>query len=110
MAGDYAKKNALMTLSESYPTPEAYVSGLLMPPVRERGAIALATGGAPGRCPMAAERARAGSSPSHGAGDAASQPTCEFQDFCNHLYATEPTCYCMAAWKRPTAIAFPVFA
>ena len=92
-----------MTLSGSYPTPEACASGLFFPsfprclrPGRFKGQVE-------GSLPFEAD-------PVWGDPDESTSltgGTCEFQDFCNRVYGTDLSCDCEKAWKRRAGLALP---
>jgi hypothetical protein len=100
------RNNMLRTISGSYPTREAYESGLLLPPLtRAAGhtnrpeAVDAGSGRSLSR--------RSGSGECLAARDHAESSTCEFRDYCNHLYSVEFTCNCATAWKKRAGIALP---
>ena len=86
----------MRTISGSYPTREAYESGLLLPLRHEHaGTDRNPESGRSGKIQPLAARI-----PAEGA-------ACEFRDFCNHLYSPGFTCNCAVAWKKRAGIAFP---
>jgi len=88
------KGGTMRTISGSYPTREAYESGLLLPRTDHAGHGRGLEAGRKGMERLAARNAAEGS-------------TCEFRDFCNHLYSPGFTCNCATAWRKRAGIALP---
>jgi hypothetical protein len=103
--------NTMRTISGSYPTREAYESGLLLP-LREQpiGAPRHSEAGKAGSGSIVSGSGRSGSGECLAARNHAESSTCEFRDYCNHLYSVEFTCNCATAWKKRAGIALPTSA
>lgn len=103
--------SAMRTISGSYPTREAYESGLLLP--FRAGDAGFANGPesrTSGRAGIDSPSGRAASMECPATRNHADGFSCEFRDYCNHLYSVEQTCNCATAWKKRAGIALPTSA
>jgi hypothetical protein len=94
-----------MTLSESYPTREAYESGLFNPSFARSQWLRCCDEHTPDDIDSDSEwdeSRESRTSPGH--------TSCEFRDFCNHMYTVEFTCDCEVAWKKRAGLALPASA
>lgn len=98
----------MRTISGSYPTREAYESGLLLP-LRAQPASPTNRFEAPEAGPGRGNSlsGRTGSMECFAARNHAESSTCEFRDYCNQLYSAEFRCNCATAWKKRAGIALP---
>ena len=95
----------LMTLSGSYPTRAAYESGLFLPSFAQPRALRhYSEYTVPDLDGMASDSTWDEASPCPGADGHSS---CEFSDFCNHMYTAEFACDCKIAWKKRAGLALP---
>ena len=101
------QRTGFITLSGAYPTREALESELLSPSFARTPRL-VRDARAPFSDPLFAvdsmgeELFGCATSAGHDAG-----ATCEFRDFCNHLYTMEFACDCEVAWKKRAGLALP---
>jgi hypothetical protein len=108
MGRKYFEARALRTLSEAYPTREAYESGLLLSErTRSRNPDLGSDSLFPVSAPTPPEK-RGRPAGCHLAHEREGQTACEFADYCNHRYTVESTCCCKEAWKKRAGLALPV--
>jgi hypothetical protein len=98
-----------MTISGSYPTYEAYESGLLMPPFTRSRALRCA-GEYNSSGDIAPDSPWDESLGCETSLDPTAHSSCEFRDFCNHLYTVDFMCDCEVAWKKRAGLVLPTSA
>ena len=107
MERKYIRNLAMPTISGSYPTREAYESGLLLPG-RTQSAIHADRETGHGR--SSSLSGNTDSQECFAVQNHAEGSTCEFRDYCNQLYSSEFRCACATAWRKRTGIALPTSA
>jgi hypothetical protein len=100
----------MRTISGSYPTREAYESGLLLPLRTQSIGATHGLEAEAGSGSIDSGSSRSGSAECLAALNHAESSTCEFRDYCNHLYSVEFTCNCATAWKKRAGIVLPTSA
>jgi hypothetical protein len=96
-----------MTLSGSYPTPEAFASGLFFPSFPRCLRPGCGEGHADGSLPLEADPLWEGPDESTTLTGATPHSACEFEDFCNRVYGADLLCDCEKAWKRRAGLVLP---
>jgi hypothetical protein len=90
------KNSSMVSYTGYYPTPEAYESGLLVSSFNQSADTD--------------RQALKTSSVTRFPECCVNQSSCEFQDYCNHLYFIHERCNCASTWKKTAGLALPTSA